>query len=166
MREQLEGICEHCGKVFTYYLVHCGFSDSSYAYCDTCGSTALLSLWSPTYPVNVGTLPKGDPFQEISAEWEQYLRPCGCGGRFKKGATPRCPNCNRQLSPDSQPITSKRTPPAQRKVGSGSGVGARCTASSSPTSWSKTTSYHRSCCEITLPIVTLARRLFPFGNFR
>ena len=100
MREQLEGICEHCGKVFTYYLVHCGFSDSSYAYCDTCGSTALLSLWSPTYPVSVGTLPKGDPFQEISAEWEQYLRPCGCGGRFKKGATPRCPNCNRQLSPE------------------------------------------------------------------
>jgi hypothetical protein len=36
------GDCEHCKKKFGYYLIHNGFNDSAYAYCDTCGSTALL----------------------------------------------------------------------------------------------------------------------------
>ena len=31
---------------------------------------------------------------------EQYLQPCECGGRFKRGSAPRCPHCNEPLSPE------------------------------------------------------------------
>jgi len=44
-REKLHGTCEHCGKAFEYYLIHNGFNESSYAYCDKCGMTALLEGW-------------------------------------------------------------------------------------------------------------------------
>jgi hypothetical protein len=39
------------------------------------------------------------PQQEIGADWEPYLQACKCGGQFKKGASPRCPNCGEQISP-------------------------------------------------------------------
>lgn len=42
--------CESCSEGFTYFLVHNGFNDSAYAYCDTCGMTALLSGWSKKIP--------------------------------------------------------------------------------------------------------------------
>lgn len=37
------GTCEECGRDFPYYLVHNGFNDSAYAYCEDCGQTALLA---------------------------------------------------------------------------------------------------------------------------
>ena len=47
-REQDTGLCEHCSKPFGYYLVHHGFNDSAYAYCDRCSYTVILSGWSKT----------------------------------------------------------------------------------------------------------------------
>src|SRR5207249_2445978 len=44
------GTCEHCGQTFGYWLVHCGFSDCSYAHCDKCGMTAILSSWDKHMP--------------------------------------------------------------------------------------------------------------------
>jgi hypothetical protein len=32
---------------------------------------------------------------------EQYLTPCECGGRFRRGAAPRCPRCAESLSTES-----------------------------------------------------------------
>jgi hypothetical protein len=29
---------------------------------------------------------------------EQYLKPCDCSGKFRRGATPRCLHCHEQLS--------------------------------------------------------------------
>ena len=43
-RELSVGECEHCHGQFGYYLIHSGFNDSNYAYCDFCGKTAVLSL--------------------------------------------------------------------------------------------------------------------------
>src|SRR5438552_3175373 len=37
------GSCENCGHTFQYRLVHNGFGDSAYAYCDKCSFTVLLS---------------------------------------------------------------------------------------------------------------------------
>ena len=36
--------------------------------------------------------------QEICVELEKYLKPCCCGGAFKKGSSPRCPHCQKPLS--------------------------------------------------------------------
>jgi len=40
------GACESCGHQFRYDLIHNGFNDSAYGYCDLCGCTLLLSGWS------------------------------------------------------------------------------------------------------------------------
>lgn len=91
-RRDGDGNCEACGKPFPYYLIHNGFSDSAYAYCDTCGYTALLGLY---------THPKGlsfQPFKRIDASVEAHLKPCRCGGHFTADASPRCPACGKALS--------------------------------------------------------------------
>jgi hypothetical protein len=95
MAEHKVGRCEHCTKSFGYELYHCGFGDCSYAYCDKCGMTAVLSYWNKQMP----KMPSGCPRQqEICAELEQHLEPCFCGGVFRKGSSPRCPHCKMLLS--------------------------------------------------------------------
>jgi hypothetical protein len=69
----------------------------SYAYCDKCGMTAILSLWDKRMPKLAGAWGQ----QEIPVDLEQYLRPCECGGAFKKGAAPRCPHCSHALSAEA-----------------------------------------------------------------
>ena len=91
-REDGRGLCSCCGKEFVYYLIHNGFNDSSYAYCDLCGETCLLNLW--TLPVGVEINDCG----VIPDDIEPKLRPCKCGGAFRRSAAPRCPNCSSILS--------------------------------------------------------------------
>ena len=96
-RELSVGNCEHCHDQFGYWLVHCGFSDCVYAYCDSCGRTAILSMGDRRMP----TLPDCPGQQEICSAMESHLQECECGGYFKKGAAPRCPRCGEPLSAQS-----------------------------------------------------------------
>ena len=86
--------CESCRVGFTYFLVHNGFNDSAYAYCDTCGMTALLSGWSKKIPAGVNL----KIHEVISESVEPFLQKCTCGGTFRRDASPRCPRCNSKLS--------------------------------------------------------------------
>ena len=86
------GMCDHCGRTFSYVLLHNGFNDSAFAYCDKCGRTAVMAAWSkkPTEVIfQQGTLP---------AHLEGLLAPCECGGKFRVDASPRCPHCHEPLS--------------------------------------------------------------------
>ena len=94
-RTKDEGICEHCRKTFGYYLIHNGFNESSYAYCDQCGMPVLLHTEKIPKGVNV------EPHQVITQDVERHLLPCSCGGSFRSGAGPRCPHCHDRLSPVS-----------------------------------------------------------------
>jgi hypothetical protein len=94
MAELSLGTCEHCQKHFEYSLVHCGFSDCIYAYCDSDGTTAILSLWDNRIP----NLPDCPLQQEICSAMESYMSSCECGGQFRKGSVPRCPHRNLPLS--------------------------------------------------------------------
>jgi len=88
------GTCEHCGGSFPYELLHNGFNDSAYAYCSSCGMTTVLDAWK---------VPDGIRIQfhtVIKSEDEKLLLPCECGGTFKSGASPRCPRCHQELSPE------------------------------------------------------------------
>jgi hypothetical protein len=90
-----KGDCEHCGKFYRYSLWHSGFGDNSYAYCDDCGMLATINYDNPlvaAFP------PLSTQYAEIDESWESLLLPCACGGRFRKGASPRCPGCNEPLS--------------------------------------------------------------------
>jgi hypothetical protein len=88
------GYCEVCRKQFGYSLIHNGFNDSAYAYCDACGMTALLSGWYENIPETTDI-----KFHQVIAEnVEPFLKDCKCGGKFRKNASPRCPHCNSELS--------------------------------------------------------------------
>jgi hypothetical protein len=88
------GICESCRQSFHYSLVHNGFGDTAYAYCDRCGTTALVSGWDKGVPPAANLKVHGP----INPEAEALLMPCECGGAFRSDASPRCPHCVRPLS--------------------------------------------------------------------
>ena len=89
------GTCEHCSKTFKIEIFHMGFAESSHAYCDACGMTAILSGWSKRWPKGVKCTQA-----EIADEMTSHLRACACGGKFTKGNSPRCPHCTQTLSPE------------------------------------------------------------------
>jgi len=91
-REDGKGSCDSCGKHFGYYLIHNGFNDSAYVYCDRCGETCVLDLWSLPDRVEI------KEYGLIPDVIEPLLEPCKCSGKFRKGAAPRCPHCNATLS--------------------------------------------------------------------
>ncbi|MFA5055768.1 MAG: hypothetical protein WC562_06315 [Dehalococcoidia bacterium] len=107
------GYCEICRKQFGYYMIHNGFNDSGYAYCDKCGQTCLLNLWH---------IPKGIPegIQKeihvglIPESAEAFLNPCACGGTFRREAYPRCPHCNSILSPKARKYIEENARNAQK----------------------------------------------------
>jgi hypothetical protein len=88
------GTCKHCGLIFELKLIHNGFNYSSYAYCDTCGTTAVLSGWDKRWPQGVEFIQA-----EIPVEMETHLSPCACGGKFTKGSAPRCRHCRQPIDP-------------------------------------------------------------------
>lgn len=89
-----EGLCEHCGRIFPYELYHSGFGDRAYAYCNTCGMTALFDGWNNRIPQNSGFKVHGP----IAASVEPHVAPCSCGGSFVHNGAPRCPCCTSPLS--------------------------------------------------------------------
>ena len=110
-REDGKGICEECTQEFGYCLLHAGFAEVSYAYCDSCGKTAILSHWDKRMP----KLPDCPGQQEICSALEPYLKPCDCGGRFLRGAKPRCPHCSAQLSAEVAANYLERNAPGTKK---------------------------------------------------
>ena len=105
------GSCESCGASFEYSLIHNGFNDSAYAYCDRCGGAALLSAWSDKAPAGVRLRVHG----EIQPEIIGLLSGCTCGGRFAVGAVPRCPSCKGRLSPEDAGVWIERNAPGTEK---------------------------------------------------
>ena len=106
----MTGRCEPCGENFTIEIFHNGFGDTSYAYCDTCGKTAILSGWSKRWPEGVKCTQA-----EIAPEMEPYLKPCECGGKFNVGNSPRCPNCKKPLSADQAADYLEQQAPGAKK---------------------------------------------------
>jgi hypothetical protein len=95
-REDGRGTCENCGAVFPYEIVHNGFNESTHAYCDQCGTTALLGIVA--IEKRLGRLPQ--LLTPLPSEVERLLALCECGGRFRGVAPARCPSCRGALSAD------------------------------------------------------------------
>ena len=89
------GVCDQCGSEFRYRLLHNGFGDSAYAYCDTCPFTVSLSGWGKE-----AQRVKVRIHQRITPDVEPLLKPCPCGGKFSATADPKCPQCGHPLSAD------------------------------------------------------------------
>ena len=95
MREDGKGRCENCGALFPYMIINNGFNDSTHAYCDRCGATAILGVVE--LEKRLGYMPKR--MTPLPTAVEALLAPCACGGRFKGSAPARCPKCHEALSP-------------------------------------------------------------------
>jgi hypothetical protein len=91
-----QGSCSSCRETFEYSLIHNGFSDSAYAYCDRCGMTAFFDGRSSAIPGGV-TLKVHGP---IGRDVEPHAAPCDCGGHFRGDGSPRCTKCLVQLDPE------------------------------------------------------------------
>jgi hypothetical protein len=91
-----EGDCEHCAAKFSGCLIRNGFNDTAYAYCNECGMTGFMSAYREDIPPAAEFRSYG----LVSAATETRLASCPCGGRFLRGASPRCPRCKQKLSPE------------------------------------------------------------------
>jgi hypothetical protein len=112
------GVCEHCMEKFGIEIFHNGFGDSSYAYCDRCGKTAILSGWSKEWPKGVKCTQA-----EIAPEMESHLKPCECGGTFTKGNYPRCPKCKQPSQRTRLPNIWSGKHQEPKRVGDGNEIG-------------------------------------------
>lgn len=104
------GECESCHRTFEYQLLHNGFGDTAYAYCDRCGMIALLNFYSQR--------PAGAPLRvhgPIDRETERWLESCSCGGSFRRDASPRCPHCTAPLSAELATRYIEKNAPGTRK---------------------------------------------------
>lgn len=106
------GDCEHCKRSFHNAIFHSGFDDSTYAYCDICGTTASLDGWNRRFPKEFAAK---SLHHEICEEFEALLRPCSCGGRFRKGASPLCPHCKSAISAEYATDYIERNAPGSKK---------------------------------------------------
>lgn len=93
-RKDETGNCEACARTFLYVLIHNGFNDSAYAYCDSCGRTALFDSHSKSAPEGIQV----DYHGPLRMEAESFVQPCACAGHFRGAAAPRCPHCRAELS--------------------------------------------------------------------
>lgn len=59
-------------------------------YCDCCSNLYL-------YEEGKKAIQDGEPTQELVRELETQLPACPCGGRFKAGENPKCPNCRHEF---------------------------------------------------------------------
>jgi hypothetical protein len=105
------GACDSCGRTFAYRLIHNGFNDSAFAYCDRCGSEASLSCWYDHIPAGAKLKVHGP----VNPEAEALLLPCSCGGTFRASASPRCPHCLAGLSAESAGVYIEANAPGTAK---------------------------------------------------
>jgi len=94
-------------------MIHNGFNDSVYAYCSACGLTAILSEWRMPKALDAMVL---GPFRDgpIPEDVEGLLTNCPCGGTFSSRASPRCPNCQRELSATDAAIWIEANAPGSK----------------------------------------------------
>lgn len=105
------GNCDSCKRQFTYRLIHNGFNDSAFAYCDSCGCQASLSGWHRSIPAQAHFRAHGP----VTPETESLLQPCVCGGAFRASASPRCPHCNAELSAEAARLYIEPNAPGSAK---------------------------------------------------
>jgi hypothetical protein len=82
--------------MFEFVLLHSGVTNSCYAYCEGCGTTAVLEISDGRFPVE---LVRSSAYKVIVPDLERHLKPCSCGARFTASAAPQCPHCRQVLSP-------------------------------------------------------------------
>jgi hypothetical protein len=97
--------CASCAKTFSVALLHNGFNNSEFLYCDTCHRVAILNFYSrrsnlllQLADMSGGVLWSWRNSIEANRDIEMRLSPCQCGGHFSFQAAPHCPICRAALN--------------------------------------------------------------------
>ena len=78
-------------------IIHAGFSDCGFLYCDKSGDLVTWSSYDKTYQSLVPNKHPWDLNAKEKAIIESNLVACPCGGKFPFAAKPRCPRCNHEI---------------------------------------------------------------------
>jgi len=89
--------CHHKIKADYPDIIHSGFDDSGFLYCDKSGDLLTWSSFDPRYVQLVGQIHPWALSKEQKSIVESSLIRCDCGGTFAFAATPRCPVCNHTI---------------------------------------------------------------------
>lgn len=89
--------CKYAIDVSYPRIIHAGFSDSGFLYCDKNGDLVTWSSYDKTYAGLVSNKHPWDLSRKEKALVEKNLIDCPCGGKFTFAAKPRCPNCNHEI---------------------------------------------------------------------
>ncbi len=107
MRNEVQVKCNKCLSCFDCVYYHAGFSDQMFFYCNSCGLTNILDVYSNemrqfrSYERFDNS--KEDPeltMMKIEREVAESLPSCSCGGKFSVDAIPRCLHCTQEIEWD------------------------------------------------------------------
>lgn len=97
--------CSTCSELFSVEVLHAGFDDSEFLYCDHCHRVAVLNIYSGRSTALRDLAQAGlwtwRDSPGARSQIEALLAPCECGGHFTFDAVPRCPHCRDPLILDS-----------------------------------------------------------------
>lgn len=92
--------CSFCGfmtEVKYPKIIHAGFSNLGFMYCNKCGDVLTWSSFDPIFEKIVGRKHPWSLTSVEKREVENAIIKCKCGGDFTFSAKPRCPNCNNEI---------------------------------------------------------------------
>jgi hypothetical protein len=89
--------CEHLIIVEYPRIIHAGFNDSGFLYCNTCGDLLTWSSYDVAYQSLLGGKPPWDLTEDEKSIIESHVVKCPCGGAFTFKALPRCPECTQPI---------------------------------------------------------------------
>src|SRR6185436_18700846 len=111
MRRDGTGTCESCAHEFGYMLIHNGFNDTAFGYCDRCGMTAFFGAYSARTPKEIVVGFHGP----MTSAAEKLADPYECGRHFRGTTAPRCPHCHETLSAEKAADYIERNAPGTAK---------------------------------------------------
>lgn len=85
--------CPECNQILRYQLVHTGFNNTGYAYCDRDGALLVWEIFDPQYTAVAGDKHPWTLNHLEEVRVESAFHPCPCGGHFGMRNPPRCPHC-------------------------------------------------------------------------
>jgi hypothetical protein len=84
-------ICPHCKKEIRFYNFSGMGEFAPHFYCDTCSNVFFRKSDAKLISYDKKLT------EELLEEISRSLPSCPCGGHFKVGANPKCPNCHKEL---------------------------------------------------------------------
>lgn len=118
------GACEHCQQTFDYWLLQCQRTKSAYVYCDSCGTTAILSLTDPRMP----HLPNSQARKRFAPPSSPIFFAVIAVANSNAAPSPAVLSATEQFLPTGPLPTSSPTPSEPARAGTGNATGPAPTA--------------------------------------